>query len=39
MRLEDISPELTPHFLLRLDQWIQRQFGRMLAEIAKKEDA
>jgi Fic family protein len=35
IRLEDISPELTPHFLLRLDQWIQRQLGRMLAEIAR----
>jgi Fic family protein len=36
-RLEDISPELTPHFLLRLDQWVQRELGRMLAEIAELE--
>ncbi|HEX4494818.1 MAG TPA: Fic family protein [Thermoanaerobaculia bacterium] len=38
IRLEDVNPELTPHFLLRLDQWIERQLGRMLEEIAGKED-
>jgi len=37
IRLEDVSPELTPHFLLRLDQWIERQLGRMLAKIAAQE--
>jgi Fic family protein len=37
VRLQDVNPELTPHFLLRLDQWIQRQLGRMLAEIAESD--
>jgi Fic family protein len=37
VRLEDVYPELTPHFRLRLDQWVQRQLGRMLAEIAEQE--
>jgi Fic family protein len=36
-RLEDISPEITPHFLLRLDQWVQRQLGRMLAEMTESD--
>jgi hypothetical protein len=36
IRLEDVNPELTPHFLLRLDQWVHRQIARMLAEIAKQ---
>jgi Fic family protein len=36
VRLQDVNPELTPYFLLRLDQWIQRQLGRMLAEIARQ---
>jgi Fic family protein len=35
VRLEDVHPELTPHFLLRLDDWVQRQLGRMLSEIAR----
>jgi Fic family protein len=35
-RLEDVTPELTPHFLLRLDQWVQRQLGFMLSDISKK---
>ncbi len=35
-RLGDVYPELTLHLLLRLDQWIRRQLGRMLAEIAQK---
>jgi Fic family protein len=39
IRLEDVSPELTPHFLLRLDQWVQRQLGRMLAKIAEQENS
>jgi len=34
-RLEDVYPELAPHFLLRLDQWVERQLGHMLSEIAK----
>jgi Fic family protein len=37
-RLEDVHPELTHQFLLRADQWIQRQLGRMLAQIAEKEN-
>ncbi len=36
VRLQDVNPELTPYFLLRLDQWIQRQLGRMLAKIAEQ---
>jgi Fic family protein len=32
VRLQDVYPEMTSHFLLRLDQWIQRQLGRMLAD-------
>ena len=36
-RLEDISPEITPHFHLRLANWVQRQLGRMLAEIAESD--
>ncbi len=36
VRLEDVISELTPHFRLRLDQWVQRQLGRMLVEIARK---
>lgn len=39
IRLEDVHPELTPSFMLRLDQWVQRQLGRMLAEIRSREDA
>jgi fido (protein-threonine AMPylation protein) len=35
VRPEDVYPELAPHFLLRLDQWVERQLGRMLSEIAK----
>ena len=38
IRLEDVHPELTPHFLLRLDQWIQRQLGHILARIAGQEN-
>ncbi len=37
-RLEDVTSELTPYFLLRLDQWVQRQLGRMLAEIAERDN-
>jgi Fic family protein len=37
VRLEDVYPELTPNFRLRLDQWVQRQLGRMLAEIAESD--
>ncbi len=37
-RLEDVYPELTPHFLLRLNQWIQRQLGHILARIAGQEN-
>jgi Fic family protein len=33
IRLEDVYPELTPNFFLRLDQWLQRQLGRMLSEL------
>lgn len=36
VRLEDVNPEMTPHFALRLDQWVQRQLRRMLAEIAEQ---
>ncbi len=39
IRLEDVHPELTPGFMLRLDQWVRRQLGRMLAEIRKEEGA
>ena len=39
IRLEDVHPELTSHFLLRLDQWVQRQLGRMLEEITKQESS
>jgi Fic family protein len=35
VRLEDVYPELTHHFLVRLDQWVRRQLGQMLKEIAK----
>ena len=35
IRLEDVYPELTPHFLLRLDQWVRRQLGSILARIAE----
>jgi len=38
IRLEDIHPELASHFLLRLDKWVQRQLGRMLAKIAEQTD-
>jgi Fic family protein len=37
-RLEDLHPELTPHFLLRLDQWIQRQLRSMLVDIEHQAD-
>lgn len=37
VRLEDVNPELTPNFHLRLDQWIQRQLGYMLAQIAEQD--
>lgn len=37
VRLQDVNPELTSYFLLRLDQWVQRQLGRMLAKIAEQE--
>ncbi|MFY9821079.1 MAG: Fic family protein [Thermoanaerobaculia bacterium] len=36
VRIEDVSPELTPHLLLRLDHWIQRQLSRMLADLARQ---
>jgi hypothetical protein len=36
VRLEDVVPELTPYFLLRLDRWLQRQLGRMLTKITEK---
>ena len=32
-RLGDVIPELTPHFLLRLDQWVNRQLAYMLADL------
>lgn len=35
-RLEDVHPELTPSFLSRLEQWVQRQIRYMLSEIADK---
>ena len=35
-RLEDVYPELTTNFLLRLEQWIQRQVRYMLSKIADK---
>jgi Fic family protein len=38
-RLEDVVPELTPQFLLRLDQWVERQLGRMLTDLARKVEA
>jgi Fic family protein len=38
VRLEDISPELTPYFNLRLDNWIQRHLARLLADIAEQAD-
>jgi Fic family protein len=37
VRLQDVNPELSPYFVLRLDQWVQRQLGRMLAKIAEQE--
>jgi len=39
VRLGDVLPELTPHFLLRLDQWIQRVLARMLNELAQRLNA
>jgi Fic family protein len=36
VRLEDVTPELTPYFLLRLDRWIQRQLGYLLTKITEK---
>lgn len=36
MRIEDIFPELTPHFHLRLANWVQRQLSRMLADLAQQ---
>jgi Fic family protein len=36
VRLEDVSPELTPHFHLRLTSWVQRQLSRMLADLARQ---
>jgi hypothetical protein len=39
VRLEDISPELTPYFSLRLDNWIQRHLARMLAYLAEQADS
>jgi hypothetical protein len=35
IRLEDIYPELTHHILVRLEQWVLRQLGRMLKEVAE----
>jgi Fic family protein len=35
-RLEEVNPELTPNFRLRLEQWVKRQIGYMLSEIARK---
>jgi len=35
VRLEDVYPELTSHFLVRLDQWVQRQLGFMLSEVER----
>jgi Fic family protein len=32
-RLGDVIPELTPHFLLRLDQWTSRQLAYMLTDL------
>jgi len=36
VRIEDIFPELTPHFHLRLANWVQRQLSRMLADLAQQ---
>ncbi len=36
VRLENVYPELTSSFLLRLNNWIQRQLGRTLADLASQ---
>jgi hypothetical protein len=36
VRIEDVFPELTPHFQLRLANWVQRQLSRMLADLARQ---
>lgn len=36
VRLEDLTPEVSPALQLRLDAWVQRQLTRMLAEIEEK---
>jgi len=38
-RLQDVVPELTPHFLLRLDQWVQRQLSQILTDLAGRMNA
>jgi Fic family protein len=38
IRFEDIYPEFTPQLRLRLDQWTQRQLGRILSELARQSD-
>jgi Fic family protein len=36
VRIEDVSPESTTHFHLRLTNWVQRQVSRMLADLAQQ---
>jgi Fic family protein len=36
VRLEDVHPELTASFQLRLDGWVRRQLGRMLSEAEER---
>ena len=38
IRLEDVSPELTPQFHLRLAQWAERQLGFMLSDLDRQSD-
>jgi hypothetical protein len=38
IRLDDLYPEFTQQFLLRLDQWVQRHLARMLADLARQTD-
>jgi Fic family protein len=36
IRLQDISPEITPNLQLRLSNWVHRQLGRMLSDLTRQ---
>jgi len=36
IRLQDVSPEITPNLRMRLSNWVQRELSRMLAELAQQ---